>query len=286
MKKLGLILGLFLTTLLYAQTSSQGIIKAKLQTIRIKKPANHFVLKLETEMYSKRDDRNDIQGNESYFLIEPGYKFSSKFTARIGASYKSREMGGTKKNKESDNRDHFETSFIKLLYKPTKFKTNKIADVRLQIRFYSDQDDFFKRRYGSDGNYQLRAYFGRPLFGNFYLNKYTTYLRYKNYFNNEYVGNYSRDYELRARLSPTYAIDKGFDFGTTFTYNHIFKVRQINDEEEVDFDISLRKQFGPYAILGRIGFPIMSNNGGETNLQNNPDAGKQFSYALNLAAYL
>ena len=243
-------------------------------------------LTVEYETATKRDDTNSIEGSESYLQIEPGYKLSKSVNLRLGTTYFVREMEGTRKDDESRNRDHLADIYTKVIYKAAAYKTNGIADLRLQARAYSDQDDFFKRRYAADGNYQLRAYFGRPLAGGVYLNKYTSYVRYKNYFNNDSVNRFSRDYELRTRISPTYRLKNGAEVGTTFTYNHIFKVQKTNDEENIDLDLFARYQKGSYAILGRVGFQIMNNEEGDSVLKSNDDAGKEFGYALTLAAYL
>lgn len=252
-------------------------------------------LTLETEIATKRDDNNEIKGNETYYLIEPSYKINSKSSLMVGAQYKTRELGGDKirsygtssyTKDESKNRDALEEMYIKYLYKATSFKENGIADVRLQARAYSTQDSFFKEYYGNDGNYQLRAYFGRPLVGNFYINKYTSYLRYKNYTPNQYTEGFGRDYELRARISPTYQIDRGFDLGMTLTYNHIFAVdKSLADQEDIDLDFTVRYQKGKYAAMLRAGTEIL-NNEESGDLKQYDDAGKEIGYALTLTAYL
>ncbi len=283
-KQFVIILGMIMAMPALAQTTTSTTSTKSAKKSNLRK---NLMLTIEAETSSKRDGNNEIQGNETYLQIEPGYKVSKKVSILTGASYKMREAGGTLKGAEKANRDHLDTAYLKLLYKPTKFKNNGIADVRLQARVYSDQDDFFKRRYASDGNYQLRAYFGRPLTGSWVLNKYTTYLRYKNYFNNDHVSDFSRDYELRARINPTYRTNvKGLDLGITATYNHIFKVNKLNDEEEIDLDFSIRYQPNQYAAMFRVGVPYMTNNGGEGTLKRNEDAGKDIGYALTLTAYL
>lgn len=246
----------------------------------------NFQLTLEMGSSTKRDANNDIKGNETYMNIEPGYRINKQSTIMAGTSYKRREAAGTLKDAEKANRDHLDTAYVKFLYKATRYKDNGIADVRLQVRAYSDQDDFFKRRYASDGNYQLRAYFGRPIAGKWSLNKYTSYVRYKNYFNNKYVSDFSRDYEMRLRLNPTYTVFRGMDLGVTATYNHIFKVNKLNDEENVKLDLSARYQKGSYAALIIAGVPYMDNVGGEGELKLNEDSGKNLEYSLTLTAYL
>lgn len=256
---------------------------------RPKTPArtsNNLMLTLETETMSVRDGNYDITGVETYYLAEPGYRFGSDIDVRLGASYRARNAGGTLSGAEKANKDHMETYYAKFNYRAARFSNNKIIDLRLQARAYSDQDDFFKRRFAGDGNYQFRAYFGRPIYGNWSINRFTSYLRYKNYFNNQYVTDFSRDYELRARISPTYRAMSGLDLGMTFTYNHIFKVNKLADEEGVDIDLTARYQYDKYAVLFRVGAPYMTNSSGQGVLKENEAAGKDFNYALTFTAFL
>lgn len=265
-----------------ATTTSKTEVKTEKKSSFLK----NAKLKLETEMASVRDSRDEVHGNETYYLMEPGYKLSKKTTIMAGLQYKTREAGGSLLGAEKANRDHMDEAYLKLEHKVTSFKTNGIADLTIQARAYSAQDDFFKNRYAADGNYQARAYFGRPLAGKLYINKYTSYLRYKNYFNNNSVTNHSRDYELRARISPTYTAGKGLDLGTTITYNHIFKVNKLEDEENMVVDLTARYQVGNFATLFYVGAPYLANNSGKDVLKINADAGKELRYALNFALYL
>ncbi len=283
MKKLMTLSAVLIMGSALAQTNTNSTTISNTQT---KSVLDNAELTLETETATARDDRNDIEGYESYYQIQPGYKVNNKFKVQVGTTYFIREMDGTRAEDESRNKDGLADLYTKLNYKATSYKENGIADIRLQARLYSDQDDFFKRRYASDGNYQIRSYFGMPIAGGVYINKYVSYLRYKNYFNNEYTNDFSRDYELRARVAPSYMLNNGVELGTTLTYNHIFKVNQLNDSEDVDFDLTARYQSGPYAILGRVGFEVMNNQDGQTVLKENEDAGKTFGYALTLTAYL
>ena len=290
MKLLALLASIMLSSTLLAQSSTgipNTVHKSKKKVKKKKKsfmPKN-TVLTLEMGTSSVRDKKNDVQGNESYVGIEPGYRFTKKFNIAVGGSYKAREAGGTLKGAEKANRDGLENIYTKIRYNPTKFKKNGVADVRLQFRLYSDQDDFFKRRFGSNGNYQFRAYLGRPIYKGFYFSKFTNYFRYKNYFNNNHVSNKTRDYELRARVTPTYRLSKGTDLGLTFTYNHIFKVNKIEDEEELDIEASYRKQVGSYAVLLTAGTEYLNNGGGETILKRNEESGKTVKYAMILNAF-
>jgi hypothetical protein len=228
-----------------------------------------------------------IEGSSTYFLIEPDYAINKNNKFEVGAVYKVRQANGDLKDSEDKNRDHLEDLYLKHTYKAAKFKNNGIADLRLQLRAYSGQDDFFKRRYGANGNYQLRAYFGKPIAGKWYLSKYTSYLRYKSYFvDKDYIGDRTRQYELRARVAPTYRTAKGIELGITATYNHIFKVRHLNDEESIDLDLSARYHKDNNAALFIIGSNYMGNAAGEGLLKRNDDALKDIGYTLILSHYL
>ncbi len=274
-----------------AQTNSsrtitlEPILETK-QKPRSSRKRRVFQLTLETETMTVRDRNNDITGSTTYYQAEPQLNITDRFNARLGMAYFDRFAGGSYKGREDKNHDHIDNYYTKLDYRLSKFSENNILDVRLQARAYTTQDDVFKRAYASDGDYQFRAYFGRPLYGNWSINRFTSYIRYKNYFNNEYVSNYSRDYELRARISPTYRVYSGTDLGMTFTYNHFFKVNKLNDEEQVDIDLSARYQPNQYAFMVRLGIPYMRSEGGEGTLKRNEDAGKQFSYAFTMTAFL
>lgn len=243
-------------------------------------------LKLEMGSSTTRDTNNEIQGNQTYYQLEPSFKVTKLFNIRTGFQYTTREASGTLKGEEKANRDHFETMYVKLNYKFSKLQDNGIADFRLQGRFHSDQDDFFKRRYGADGNYQVRLYFGRPIYGNWVLNKYVTYVRYQNYFNNKYANDYTRDFDYRIRLAPTYMFSKNFSLGITPTYNHIFKVNKLNDEETLNLDLSVRYAYNNSAILFIAGAPYLSNNGGTTSFKYNNLANETLAYSITLTSFL
>ena len=280
----------FLSMPSFAQTSPSRTLTLepiiKTQAPRNRRSPRKFQLTLETETMSVRDGANDIAGTTTYYLAEPQYNITPRFNVRLGMAYFDRYAGGLYKGREEKNHDHIDNYFTKIDYRVSKFSENNILDVRVQARAYTSQDDIFKRYYASDGDYQFRAYFGRPIYGNWSINRFTSYIRYKNYFNNEYVSDYSRDYELRARISPTYRVMAGTDLGMTFTYNHFFKVNKLNDEEQVDVDLTARYQPNQYAFMVRLGVPYMRSNGGEGVLKRNEDAGKQFSYAFTMTAFL
>ena len=104
---------------------------------------------------------------------------------------------------------------------------------------------------------------------------------------NEDSGSRSRDYELRARITPSYNITKDAEVGMTFTYNHIFQLGAgyADDIEEIDADLTARYQYGKFAVLLRAGVPWLNNS--ETgDLKVNDDALNQVGYALNFAAYI
>ncbi len=258
----------------------------QITTLTKKKSFSSFALQLENGTTTKKDRKLATKGHESYLSIVPGYRFNKKITAAVGAQYTVRQLGGTEEGKERVNRDHLSEIHARLLWKPWHYRDNGIGDFRFQFRVYSEQDDFFQRFYGENGNYQIRAFYGRPLWGKWSINKYTTYLRYKNYFNNQYAGRFTRDYELKAQFSPTYSPFKGLNIGPSFAYNHYFKVQHNDDEEVLDIDASIRYQEGPYATIFNIGTQYMNNNGGTTAFKRNENTGKDYEYSLIFSVFL
>lgn len=145
-----------------------------------------------------------------------------------------------------------------------KTRNSDLFDLKVQGRLYNNEDEFFKKAYGNNGNYQVRAFFGAPLVGKLFLNKYVTYVRLKRYFINENVTSsnsvFTRDLELRARVAPTYAVSDQFQLGTTFTYNHLFMVDSSNSE---NVDMSLSARYMPsrtYAISLRADRDLLETN--------------------------
>lgn len=277
----------------FGQTAADLIINGSLDSSKIKKQKRRrklFGFRAETAIATVRDSRSNIVGNSSYYRIEPDYFFTRRFRLAIGTQYRTREATGELKSSESSNRDHLETIYFNFRWEPTRFRDNGISDLRFQFRGYKDQDDFYNRRYGSDGNLQLRAFFGRPLGKNWQINRFISYLRYKKYYRlNDYtIGSRTRDYELRARVSPTYSPAEGIDLGITTTYNHIFKVRQINDEENVNLGLSARFAWDnwKYAILFISETNVMDNEGGKTALQRNENAGDNIGHSATFTVFL
>ena len=207
---------------------------------------DNISLSFETEANTVRNkEQNDeITGRYQRYGLELSGKLPYSLTASVVIQYDKREFN---EDSEADNRDHLAFTFVKLRHNTLSFKENNLLDLRLQARYYKVEDPFFRERFGADGNYQMRAYFGRPLFGKFHINKYVSYLRYKKYNLNSDASDRSRDHELRARISPTYRPTRDWDFGVTATYNHIFTTSE--EEEELELGVSVRKQIGKYAIL-------------------------------------
>jgi len=268
----------------YAATpTTSGELKTKKKTNLLK----DFGLTIELGSSSVRDDELKVSGSSSYIQIEPSYKINKKLKVSTGAQYNIREASGEDLgDSEADNRDHLGNVFGKILYKAASYRDNGIADLRLQGRVYSEQDDFFKKRYGTDGDYQARVYFGRPITGNWGISKYTSYLRYKNYFNNDNVNDRSRDYELRAKVTPTYRAAKGLDLGLGAEYNHIFGVNKTRDVENVELNVSTRYQYQNYSALFVVTSEYMNNNGGRTALTQNSEANEDLEFLLVLQASL
>lgn len=255
---------------------------------------SNMALTLSMETLTAKDRSNDIKGSQTSFVVMPGYRINNKVTVAVGAQYNTRSMSEDADQKASDeernNSDSLETVQARVLYKPTRYSDNGIADVRLQARVYRDQNDIFMRRYGSDGNYQFRAFFGRPLFGKFSINKYTSYVRYKEYFVNEYASEYTRLSETRFRISPTYTPIKGMDFSVSVTYNrYLLKGNSSPDgknySEQVEIGPSARYQMGRYAILFWSDLDVLETNK-FGSLAENEKAGAEVTYAINLSAFL
>ncbi len=285
MKKLPLVLFVLASTSVFAQSSSTTT------TTDISSPSSrsilqNFSLTLESEIMTEKDeDQNyDITGYSSFYEIEPGYKFTKKISVSAAAQYTVSEKEG---NEERKNRDTLGTVYTKFNYKLMSLKNGDIADVKLQARAYADQDQFLKDFYGSDGNYQMRAYFGAPLAGGFYINKYNSYVRYKKYNANDNASKFSRDYEYRLRVNPAYKLSFGTEVGVSATYNHIFKQGAGfgQDEENIEIDFSARHQIDKIAVMVRAGTSILDNS--ETGeLKTTVNAADQVAYALNIEAYV
>lgn len=255
---------------------------------------NDFGMSLSMETLTVRDRSNDINGNQTTFTLEPGLRLNRKMNVSIGALYTTRQMNSQANQRDSDkernNSDHLDAIYAKFLYKPTRFRDNGIADIRLQARIYRDQNDIFMRRFGSDGNYQLRAYFGRPLVGKFSINKYTSYIRYKEYFTNTDASDFTRLSETRLRISPTYTPIDGLDLSVSFTYNR-YSLRGNsspdgrNYSEQVEIGPSARYQMGRYAILFWSDLDLLETNK-FGSLAENEKADAEVTYALNFSAFL
>jgi len=248
-------------------------------TQKVKKAG--FGLTLENDSFTVNDDK-DIKGYETSFLVEPSYKVSKTQSVSIGAQYRIREFETI--SNESKNRDHFDESFVKYSVKTLSTRNGDLMDLKLQARIYNNEDDFFKQKYSNDGNYQLRAYMGTPIAGKLFINKYTSYLRFKKYDVNQNINKYTREYELRARISPTYSLSDKVALGTTFTYNHLFMTEKT-DSENVDMSLSAR--FTPsrtYAILVRADYDLneTNKNGDLVAVEN---IGDTVGYALTLTAF-
>ena len=179
-------------------------------------------LSLEADTISLKDKENNEAGYNTVYTFEPSLKLNKKAKLSAGLIYINRDYYQDK-DKDSKNVDGTEESFLKLTYKTLSTKEGSLIDLNLQARAYNMESDYFKKEYSNDGNIQARAYFGLPIAGKIYINKYTSYLRVKRYLvNQNNVNKYTREYELRGKVSPTYAVSDNLALATTFTYNHIF----------------------------------------------------------------
>lgn len=277
MKNLFISFFILTPTFIYAQTTIETDASSSRSII-----PKDLSMSFETEVTSERnsDQDNEITGYSQLFRLESSYKLNSKFRVSAGADYMVREFNESETRK---TRDHLDNYFAKLNYNAASYRDNGIGDLRLQARYIETVDSFFKEFYGSDGNSQLRAYWGMPLANNFAINKYATYFRYKRYNTNSNYSDFSRDYELRARVAPIYQLPNGLDVGTTLTYNHIFT--RIADEENITVDLNARKQFKDMAVLLIASYEYQNTN--ETGvLKYNKDAPEDITYILNFEAIL
>lgn len=237
-------------------------------------------VRLESEIHTQRDKNFDMVGEESLITLKPQYWITKRMRVGVGITYIERQMQGTEKFSESKNRDHLQEIYYRLRYKHLSEKEGDPMELRYQLRFYQDQDPYFKKRFGSDSNYQARVYFGKRLYKGLYISRWNSYFRYKKYQFNEFARGRSRDYELRARIAPTYRFKDGYDLGLSFTYNHILQNNK-EDDENIDLDLSLRKQIDrQLAAMFRIGYPWMEKNRNGV-LAENEFANKDIQYALN-----
>ena len=281
MKFLGLFLIMAIPCVSFAQLST-GITTTTTSTslgTKLKKAGLGITLENETYTASNKDE---IAGYTSFFLISPNWRIDSRSSLAIGAQYDVREHDD--KENESKNRDHLSESFITYAYKTLQTKEGSPIDMFVQARIYRTEDEFFKEMYSNDGNFQFRSFFGLPLPGKFYINKYTTYLRYKKYDVNDNINKYTREYELRARVSPTYNLTDKMALATTVTYNHIFMTEKTDSE---DLDVGVSARYTPsrtYAIMMRMDYETMNTkeNGTLTQVEN---IGDTASYALTFSAY-
>ncbi len=263
----------------YTATTSQATLNP------VKSFNKNIDLTLEAETLFQRADRDEdyeINGSSTMYKVEPGYRLNKKTTVSLSQQYFDRVSDEGSKDKNID--DIGETT-LKLLYKPTKFKENGIADVRLQARANYQSSDFFREYYGNNGDLQVRAYFGRPLAGNFKINKYTSYIRYKRYLVNDYASAYTRNHEYRLRVSPTYQVTDKLETGLTFTYNHIIEVDK-DDSEKFEVAASARYAFTrEYALLGIATVPTLKSSD-DNRLEEVQDKMDQVEYLINFAIYL
>lgn len=281
MKSFGLILLLAIPALSFAQISTGITTTTNTSTLGSKLKKAGLGITLENETYTS-SNKDEIAGYTSYMLISPNWRIDSRSSLAIGAQYDIREHDN--KDDESKNRDHLSESFVTYAYKTLQTKEGSPFDLTMQARLYNTEDEFFKKMYSNDGNFQLRSFFGFPLAGKFYINKYTTYLRYKKYDVNDNINKYTREYELRARVSPTYNLTDKLALASTVTYNHIFMTEKTDSE---DLDLGLSARYTPsrtYAIMVRMDYETMNTkeNGNLTRVEN---IGDTASYALTLSAY-
>lgn len=240
-------------------------------------------LSLESDTATVKNKENEDAGYATFMTVEPSLKLSSKTKLSAGLIYADRNYEET--DKKDKNVDGLDESFLKLSYKALSRKENSPIDVNLQARIYNMESEYFRENYSNDGNIQARAYYGFPILGKLGINKYTSYVRVKRYLvNQNNVNKYTREYELRARISPTYSVSDKLALATTFTYNHIFNTLKT-DSEVVEGSVSAR--FTPsrtYAIMLRADMDLQESNS-NGDLVAVEDRDEKVTYALTLNAY-
>ena len=157
--------------------------------------------------------------------------------------------------------------------------------MKLQARIYNMESKYFREAYSNDGNIQARAYIGFPIIGKLKISKYTSYLRVKRYLvNQNNISKYTREYELRGKISPSYAVSDKLELSSTFTYNHVFNTKKT-DTEELTGSLSARiTPSRTYAILlsAETDLQKSNSNGDLVNIDNNDEL---VTYFLSLSAY-
>lgn len=240
-------------------------------------------LSLESDSSTVKNNLNEEAGYETYMTFEPSIKLSKSTTLSAGLIYADRNYEDT--DRKDKNTDGLDESFLKLSYKALSTRDGSPLDLKLQARIYNMESDYFRENYSNDGNIQARAYFGLPVAGKLNINKYTSYVRVKRYLvNQNNVNKYTREYELRARISPTYSVSDQLALATTFTYNHIFNTLKT-DNEVLEGSVSAR--FMPsrtYAIMLRADMDLQESNS-NGDLVQVEDRDEKVTYALTLNAY-
>lgn len=290
MKHLTLLFLALLSITASAQDTSQSSgIENPEKEKKVKAFSDDISLSFETEIYTVRNDQkdNEIAGSAQYYRLELASKFSDSIQGSIGVDYVQRESSevdtSTNRRVKPDNRDHLDNTFLKLRHNTLSVKDGAPLDLRLQYRYYYVTDEYFRERFGADGNHQLRAYFGRPLIGKFVINKYVSYLRYRKYDQNSDAGDRSRDYDYRLRISPSYQPTRDWNFDLTGTYNHVYT--NGDDVKEFELGIGVRKQIGRYAILFFTSNELyLENENGD--LVTNDDFFENTTYFLNFNAII
>lgn len=273
---------LLVTSSLSAFAQNATTTTSQLESLGTKLKNMGLGINLENETYSVMNSDAEIAGFTSYFLVQPSINLGSNHNISIGAQYDIREFEDSLK--EDKNRDHLTESNLRYSFKAMSSKDNGYLDLLLQARLYTNDDPFFKKTYSNDGNYQLRTYFGLPIAGKLYISKYTSYFRYKKYDVNDNINKYTREYELRTRVTPTYNVSDQLQIASSLTYNHIFMTEKT-DDENIGMSPSIRYMPSrTYAFTFR-GDYTLQNTKETGTLKAVKNIGDTVSYALTLDAY-
>ncbi|MCB0415671.1 MAG: hypothetical protein KDD50_15135, partial [Bdellovibrionales bacterium] len=95
---------------------------------------------------------------------------------------------------------------------------------------------------------QIRNYFGKSLGNKFEIDKYVSYVRFKQYLNNDFNTARSRTHEWRMRVAPAYNINSNLKLGLTLTYNN-YLLKNNSNQEDINLAGSVRYAFDNMAVL-------------------------------------
>ena len=233
MKSLSLIVALFFIANTYSAVTnfSQSSIRSIVKNV-------HMDLDLTTEL--TQNEERKVLGTKNFLEASVDYTLSSFEKITLMNSW-----NGTYLKEEDSLTKH---DRVQLEYKRKKildYKKNGV-DLKLDTRFVYNSDYDNRKLYGSYGQFDVRAYFGRPLGKGFLLNKYITYVRAEKYLVKDDSPR-ARDLGWRARVSPSYKLTNNLEASLMMTYTG-FRLNNTEYDQEFEFAPSIRYQFNKLAL--------------------------------------